>query len=340
MLSYSKNIQNIFVINTIGRSPNSVVPFKVLPLSEWTYHKGITDEHEYPYSPVNGIDPKAYDGMIRDEYPVIKDDREPKVGYQDDDYTEEIAARDVFYSDLCRLTCTEETKMSIANHMSLWRFIIQNSDSMPEYVIIMEDVNTVNNETFLTNIDNIIAVLKENNIDMLQLITHNKIMKDRKFKRIEILPGLDIYKGGLDISLTAYIIRQDAIKKLYNYFSNNKPSLDMTLEIIKLEKTLDINRYVMDNDSFIRYDYKLKNAYRNSTKNKSSVKSRIDNWIMNNYPSFYNKMYTPLFSVFGKYDVTMLLLVAIVVIIGLAIFDVNNKFVWLLSGIFFSYSLN
>ncbi|QRI42905.1 putative IMV envelope protein [Cheloniid poxvirus 1] len=320
------NKQSIFVVAAIGRSPSSVIPFKSAPFIEWDYVKSIREEYDKipPPSPEK-------DAQV-----------EPKVGNLENDrfYDESVILRDTFYSDLCRLTCTDETKNFIANHISLWKYIIDNSTKLPEYIIIIEDDNTVMNETFTTKINDIINTLKINNINFLQLVTHNKILKDRESKNIMLLPDLEIYKGSIDISLSAYIVNQEIINKLYSYFVNNKPSLDISLELIRIENNLGINRYVMSNEQYIKHDYTLVNEFRTNKKVKSSIKSRINNWIMYNYPSFYNRMYTPLFSLFGRYDISPLFLIAVIIITGLAIFDVNNKFVWLLAGIFFAYVLD
>nr|CDQ47763.1 IMV envelope protein [Canarypox virus] len=308
--------QNIFVINAIGRPPSIVIPYKNIEIVKWSYLE-----------------------TVRREYDDIPD---PKIGNQYDDrfYDEATVARDGFYSDICRLTCTDETKNFIANHVSLWKYVIDNSSKLPDYIIIMEDNNTVTNETFITKISDIITIIKDNNIDFLQLVTHNNILKDRESKKIMLLPDLEIYKGSIDISLSAYIVNQETIKKLYSYFTNNKPSLDISLEVLRVESSLGINRYVMSNEQYIKHDYTLVNEFRNNKKAKSSIKSRVNNWIMRNYPSFYARMYTPLFSLFGKYDISALFLISLIIIVGLAIFDVNNKLVWLLAGIFFAYTLD
>ncbi|AYP74159.1 putative IMV envelope protein [Fowlpox virus] len=334
LMGLDNNKQVIFVINAIGRSPSVVIPSKNIDILEWSYLKtikyGYEDDDRSPSPPLPP--PSEKDKFVP----------EPKIGKLENDrfYDETIAVRDAFYSDLCRLTCTDETKNFIANHVSLWKYIIDNSAKLPEYIIIIEDDNTVTSETFITKINDIINTLKINNINFLQLVTHNKILKDRESKNIMLLPDLEIYKGGIDISLSAYIVNQEIVQKLYSYFTNNKPSLDISLELIRVETNLGINRYVMSNEQYIKHDYTLVNEFRNSKKAKSSIKSRINNWIMYNYPSFYNTMYSPLFSLFGRYDISALFLIAVVIIIGLAIFDVNNKLVWLLAGIFFAYSFD
>nr|AHL69633.1 FPV140 protein [Avipoxvirus OKr-2014] len=313
--------QIIFVITTIGRSPSTVVPFKNLEVSEWSYKKGIDyDDYEDLPSP--------------QPLPKIRNREEDDI-----EYDEMVSVRDSYYSDVCRLTCTEDTKTFIADHLSLWRYIMDNTEKLPNYIIIIEDDNTITGESFITNLDNIIKILSDNNVDILQLVTHTKLLKDRNSQHIMLLPDLEAFKGSFDVSLSAYIIRQDAVRKLYSYFTNNKPNFDISLEILRVENTLGINRYVMDNDRYVYHDYKLSNEFMKNKKIKSSVKSRIDNWIMDNWPSFYHRMYYPLFSVFGKYDITMMFLIAIVIIIGLAIFDINNKLLWLLSGIFLAYSI-
>nr|CAJ43770.1 CNPV186 protein [Avipoxvirus CVL]CAJ43774.1 CNPV186 protein [Avipoxvirus CVL]CAJ43780.1 CNPV186 protein [Avipoxvirus CVL]CAJ43789.1 CNVP186 protein [Avipoxvirus CVL] len=320
------NKQSIFVVAAIGRSPSSVIPFKSAPFIEWDYVKSIREEYDKipPPSPEK-------DAQV-----------DPKIGNLKDDrfYDEDTIARDIFYSDICRLTCTDETKNSIANHISLWKYVIDNSDKLSEYIIVIEDNNTITSEVFITKIDDIITVLKKNNIDFLQLVTSNNLLKDRTSNRIMILPDLEIYKGGIDVSLSAYIVSKETINKLYSYFTNNKPSMDISVEIYRAGDTLGINRYVMSNDQYVKHDYMLVNEFRTSKKVKSSIKSKLNNWIMRNYPSFYANMYTPLFSLFGKYDISALFLIAVIIIIGLVIFDVNNKLVWFLTGIFFVYSLD
>ncbi|ARF02740.1 SWPV1-162 [Shearwaterpox virus] len=326
-----RNKQNIFVIDVIGRSPNTVVPFKSIEVLGWNYLKTVRERDDY------------YDESSRPPSPSEKDGvPEPKMANIENDrfYDDAVIARDIFYSDICRLTCTEETKNFIANHISLWKYVIDNSTKLPEYIIVLEDNNTIMSDTFITQIDNIVKVLKDNNIDILQLVTHNKILKDRDSKKIMLLPDVEIYKGSIDISLSAYIVSQEAIKKLYSYFTNNKPNLDISLEFLRVESNIGLNRYVMSNEQYIKHDYTLVNEFRISKKVKTSIKSRINRWIMFNYPSFYDRMYTPLFSLFGKYDISALFLIAIIIIIGLAIFDVNNKLVWLLAGMFLAYTLD
>ncbi|UOX38815.1 hypothetical protein [Finch poxvirus] len=321
------NKQNIFIVAAIGRSPTSVIPFKNAQFVEWDYLKSIREEYDkIPPPPVE-----------KDEHAV-----DPKIGNLKDDrfYDEATIARDVFYSDICRLTCTDETKNFIANHISLWKYIMDNSDKLSEYVIIIEDNNTITNEVFITKINDIITVLKNNNIDFLQLVTSNNLLKDRTSNRIMLLPDLEIYKGGIDISLSAYIANKETIKKLYSHFTNNKPSMDISVEIYRASNTLGMNRYVMSNEQYVKHDYMLVNEFRTNKKVKSSIKSKINSWIMYNYPSFYANMYTPLFSLFGKYDISALFLIAVIIIIGLVIFDVNNKLVWLLAGIFFAYTID
>nr|AEB40187.1 FPV140 protein [Avipoxvirus India/07/2009]AEB40190.1 FPV140 protein [Avipoxvirus India/08/2009] len=320
--------QIVFVIATIGRSPSIVVPFKSLEVSEWSYKRVIKNEYD------DHRDPPSPQPLPKSREEVKA---EGKVG--DIEYDEMVSVRDGYYSDVCRLTCTEDTKTFIADHISLWRYIMDNTEKLPNYVIIIEDDNTITGESFITNLDNIIKILNDNNVDVLQLVTHTKLLKDRKSQHLMLLPDLEAFKGSFDVSLSAYIIRQDAVRKLYSYFTNNKPNFDISLEILRVENTLGITRYVMDNDRYVHHDYKLANEFMKNKKNRTSIKSRIDGWIMDNWPSFYHRMYYPLFSVFGKYDITMMFLIAIVVIIGLAIFDVNNKLLWLLSGIFLAYSM-
>nr|AHL69636.1 FPV140 protein [Avipoxvirus OKr-2014] len=323
--------QIVFVITTIGRSPSSVVPFKNLEVSEWSYKKGINNEYDY------GNPPPSPEPLPKSRKYAEEPQAEGKVG--DIEYDEMVSVRDGYYSDVCRLTCTEDTKTFIADHISLWRYIMDNAEKLPNYVVIIEDDNTITGESFITNLDNIIKILSDNNVDILQLVTHTKLLKDRNSQHLMLLPDLEAFKGSFDVSLSAYIIRQDAVRKLYSYFTNNRPNFDISLEILRIENTLGINRYVVDNDRYVHHDYKLANEFMKNKKNRSSIKSRIDSWIMDNWPSFYHRMYYPLFSVFGKYDITMMFLIAIVIIIGLAIFDINNKLLWLLSGVFLAYSM-
>nr|QBX89004.1 FPV140 [Avipoxvirus sp.] len=326
--------QIVFVIATIGRSPSIVVPFKSLEVSEWSYKRVIKNEYDDHRDPSPPPSPQP---LPKSRKYVEEVKAEGKVG--DIEYDETVSVRDGYYSDVCRLTCTEDTKTFIADHISLWRYIMDNTEKLPNYVIIIEDDNTITGESFITNLDNIIKILNDNNVDVLQLVTHTKLLKDRKSQHLMLLPDLEAFKGSFDVSLSAYIIRQDAVRKFYSYFTNNKPNFDISLEILRVENTLGITRYVMDNDRYVHHDYKLANEFMKNRKNRTSIKSRIDGWIMDNWPSFYHRMYYPLFSVFGKYDITMMFLIAIVVIIGLAIFDVNNKLLWLLSGIFLAYSM-
>nr|QBX88996.1 FPV140 [Avipoxvirus sp.]QBX88997.1 FPV140 [Avipoxvirus sp.]QBX88998.1 FPV140 [Avipoxvirus sp.] len=320
--------QIIFVITTIGRPSSTVVPFKNLEVSEWSYKKGIKngyDEYRDPPSPK----------------PLPKSKQEPNADYKvgDIEYDEMVSVRDGYYSDVCRLTCTEDTKIFIADHISLWRYIMDNAEKLPNYVVIMEDDNTITGEGFISNLENLTKVLNVTKVDLLHLVTNTKMLKDGNFQPSMLFPDLEAFKGSFDVSFSAYFFRQEAVRKFFSYFTNNKPSFDISLEILRIENTLGITRYVVDNDRYVYHDYKLANEFMKNKKNRLSIKSRIDGWIMDNWPSFYHRMYYPLFSVFGKYDITMMFLIAIVIIIGLAIFDINNKLLWLLSGVFLAYSM-
>lgn len=90
-------------------------------------------------------------------------------------------ARNIYFSDICRLTCTEETKTSISNQISLWKHISE-TDNLPEYVMVLEDDNTIRNEKILSGFTNITAAMKQNKIDMLQLVTPTRMLKDKNHR--------------------------------------------------------------------------------------------------------------------------------------------------------------
>ncbi|QHG62633.1 IMv p35 heparan binding surface protein [Cetacean poxvirus 1] len=243
-----------------------------------------------------------------------------------------------FYTDLCKSICPIESKELLAHHLSLWEHLKDNDvleKKIPEYVVIIEDDNTIHNHDVIKNL---IISMKKNNIDTLQL-KPSIFGSYENGVSIKLIDEPPIYArpGMYDLNLSAYIINSKKAISLTDAIISSGGltgiSTGLSYEIAAHENKLSISRYVIENsDDFITFDSFLRNKMRLDT-NKQSLVNKVMGWLNKYYPNTVYALTTPLFSILGLFEVNIMGMLTLIIIVLLIMFDVQNKFVWFCTGV-------
>ncbi|ATI21182.1 IMV heparin binding surface protein [Eastern grey kangaroopox virus] len=254
-----------------------------------------------------------------------------------------------YYSSICKLTCSEEAKLRIVNHLSLWKTIAAESVQGPtvpekrvditEYFAVIEDDN-VATERLLEYLPQIVSGMRVRGIDVLQLSADVYVGTRAHELITEGTPAIYSHPMRFGTSLSAYIISAGAARKLHEYFEKNRPSTDLALELGRAENALGLRRHAIANSSdFIRHDSRFVSARRLHA-GRGGARRRAEGWLAERYPDTYSRLSTPLFSLFGTYDVSFFSVAAILFFVVLIVFDVHARLAWMLAGALLAFSLD
>uniref|UniRef100_A0A3G2M162 Fusion protein n=2 Tax=Swinepox virus TaxID=10276 RepID=A0A3G2M162_SWPV len=311
----------VYVIPKVGRAYQDVIP-DIVPTQ--TRYQEVDNVKDYSnYLEKNNIN-------IQLTYKYFLWNKVIKSPGGIDDFKE-------YFSGLCSIICTTETKTSVANHFSLWDAYAKANIKDPEkkFIVVLEDENKLHD---LITIHRCIKSMLEKEIDIIQLREVFTNSNARVLLNQENNDSIYSYTGGYDFSLSAYIIRlSSAIKIIEDIKKIKGVSTSLSFEMYRLEKELNINRQVInDAIKYVSYDTRyLSNKRVDEMRN--GLWNRLGKWMSNRFPDMSYILTHPLFSFFGLFDITVIGVVIILFIILMLIFDVNSKLLWFLSGIGFTY---
>ncbi|AEN03670.1 immunodominant IMV surface protein [Yokapox virus] len=237
-----------------------------------------------------------------------------------------------FFSGFCNKMCTLETKSMIMKHLSLWesKQFLELQKSKIEYVLIVENDNIIEDISF---IGPVIDAMQKKKIHILQM---KEIMAGSRIKTELLNEGDHIiysYRGGYDVSLSAYIINVNTAINLANEIvKSGGISSGFYFEIGRLENELNINRQIMDDSvSYVHHDPRLLTEQR-FDKMKPNFWSRMGKALSKRFPAVMYISTTPLISFFGLFDINVIGLVAILFMMFMLIFDMKSRILWFLAG--------
>ncbi|ATI21018.1 IMV heparin binding surface protein [Western grey kangaroopox virus] len=276
--------------------------------------------------------------------PPVRPEPTPRHRHKPDSEPEPEPA--TYYSSICKLTCSEEAKLRIVNHLSLWKTIAAQGPTVPEkrvditeYFAVIEDDN-VATERLIEYLPRIVSGMRVRSIDVLQLSADVYVGTRAHELIAEGTPAIYSHPVRFGTSLSAYIISAGAARKLHEYFERNRPSTDLALELGRAETALGLRRHAIANSSdFIRHDNRFVSARRLHA-GRGSARRRAEGWLAERYPDTYSRLSTPLFSLFGTYDVSFFSVVAILFFVVLIVFDVHARLAWMLAGALLAFSLD
>ncbi|ADT91104.1 MV heparin binding surface protein [Cotia virus SPAn232] len=243
-----------------------------------------------------------------------------------------------YFTGICNVLCTSESKKSMANHFSLWEAYkkVNITDQENKFIVVIEDENTLFDSNFLTEV---ITAMYKKNIDILQL---KETLYNGNTRSLLLAQDskntIYTYTGGYDFCLSAYIIRISKMKELITSILNmGGISTSLNFEMTRLEKDLNINRQVLNEAyKFVESDKKSL-SHKRIENMKSSIWNRLGLWASNRFPHLSYIMTNPLFSFFGLFDITVLGVCIILFTIILMIFNVNSNLLWFIAGALFTY---
>uniref|UniRef100_A0AAU7E1I2 IMV heparin binding surface protein n=1 Tax=Rousettus bat poxvirus TaxID=3141933 RepID=A0AAU7E1I2_9POXV len=250
-------------------------------------------------------------------------------------YTAESPQAAAYFSTLCSAFCTPENKRAIVQHLTLWRHISGTTD-VSDYVIVVEDDNTVTQQ-LLDTAPALTAALAAAGIDVLQL-TGSTLTGFAERMPLTTTPPMYAAPPAYP-SLQAYIIRRTAAALLHNNFVNRKVSTGLTFELGAIERATGIKHLGLeDNATFVFHEYELTNKARIDA-HGPTFHQRVSSWFARNYPESFSAVTTPVFSLFGKVNVSVSGLVVLLLVVLFIVFDVRSRVVWFIVGMIVSWSI-
>ncbi|QGN68079.1 IMV heparin binding surface protein [Equine molluscum contagiosum-like virus] len=241
-----------------------------------------------------------------------------------------------YYSGLCHVLCSEETKQTIRNHLSLWGSFVDRKEES-DYALVVEDDNTVL-QLLLDLAPALTTAMRTNNIDILQLAdvlyagTSGQVA-------LNTTPATFAYAAPLRVNLSAYLIHKHAALRLHEELVRSRVTAGLGLELARLERSMNLRRMVLSKASeFVAHDYSYRNKARHDA-HGASWRQRAGDWLSRRYPDVYSTMTMPVFSLFGRFDVSVLALLGVLLLVVLVAFDVHSRLAWLITGALLSLLL-
>ncbi|ANS71161.1 imv p35 heparan binding surface protein [Pteropox virus] len=264
---------------------------------------------------------------------VTKDDLE-----HDKDYPH-------FFSNSCKALCANETKYRLTQHFSLWEHYVNEIDKSKqqktppppdpenEFVIIVEDDNTVLKPELLKPL---IMAMKSQKIDIIQFgdtVTAPGLSPINLTLLVQN-PPIYGYVGGIDFSLSAYIVRLSALYGIYkNIINTGGSSAGLSFEISKIESELNLTRYVVSNPSEILRHEPYYVIQKRLGGMSGCFWQKLGLWLSKWYPKLVYFSTTPIFSIMGLFDVNVVDIIILIYIAFLIIFYVRSPFLWFIAGL-------
>lgn len=250
-------------------------------------------------------------------------------------YTAESPQATAYFSTLCSAFCTSENKRSIVNHLTLWRHISSSAD-ISNYVVVVEDDNTVT-QLLLDSAPALVDALAASGVGVLQL-TGSTV--SGVAERIPLTTTPPAYAAPPTYpALSAYIIDRASAATLHNNFLSRKVSAGLTFELASIERASSIRRLALeDSAAYVMHEYDLTNKARISA-HGPSIQQRVSSWFARNYPESFSAMTTPVFSIFGKVNLSVSGLLVLLLVVLFIVFDVRSRVVWFIVGMIVSWSI-
>ncbi|WGD01359.1 m71l [Myxoma virus] len=242
-----------------------------------------------------------------------------------------------YFSGLCNLLCTSESRNSMARHFSLWEEYVKTPVKDPNsvYIVVLEDDTTLLD---LTTIHKTITSMVEKNIDILQLreTLHNSNARNILYQGAS--ESMHSYTGGYDFSLSAYIIKISAATRIVEEIIRTKGiSTTLSYEMYKMERALQINRQVLNEASAYVQHNTLYVSNKRVNEMKHGLWNRVSQWMSGKFPNIAYFLSHPVVSFFGLFDITILGVSIVLFIILLLVFGINSKLLWFLAGTLITY---